>query len=214
MLTLNAENRNLFGKQLKKDRALGKLPVVIYGPKDEPGSFFVDKKEFDKLYKEIGESTVIDFKTPDGSKDVLIYSVDYDPVSSETIHADFYVIEKGKKVEVDVELEFIGEAPAVKSLNGVLVKVMHELPIEAMPKDLPHNIPVDMSVLVDFSSQITVADLKIPAGVTVLAEADEVIALISQPQEEEVESTETLDLENIEVEKKGKKETEAETDES
>ncbi|MDQ5957763.1 MAG: large subunit ribosomal protein [Patescibacteria group bacterium] len=207
MLTLNAEKREVFGKTLKFARKDGKLPVVIYGRKQEAENYFIDTKEFNKVYKEAGESTVIEFKTAAGDHDVLVKDADHDPISGEVIHVDFYVVEKGKKVEVEVPLVFEGESPAVKNLNGVLVKVIHDLPIEAMPKDLPHDITVDISGLVDFDSQITVADLKLPAGVTVMIEENEVVALVSEPKDEPVES-EPVDISAIEVEQKGKKDEE------
>lgn len=209
MLTLKAEPRSVFGKGLRKPRAAGQLPVVIYGRKQEALSFFVDNKEFTKIHKEAGESTVIDFKSEKGDLDVLIYGVDYHPVSGAIIHADLYVVEKGKKVEVDVPLTYVGESLAVKNAGGVLVKVMHELPIEAKPADLPHDIEVDISALTDLDSQITVADLKLPAGVTATVEAEEVVVLISEAKDEPVEE-EPVDLSAIEVEKKGKKEEEGE----
>ncbi len=210
MLKLNAQKRDLFGKKLKASRSEGLLPVIVYGHKEESTPFFVDRKEFEKVFKEAGESTVIDLKSPEGDKSILVYAVDYNPVSGLPIHADFYAVEKDKMVEVDVELVFVGESPAVKGLNGILVKVMHALPIEAKPADLPHDIKVDISTLVDFDSQITVADLILPSGVTFLIEGEEVVALVSAPQEEVEISAEAPDLSNITVEKKGKKEDEGE----
>jgi large subunit ribosomal protein L25 len=125
-----------------------------------------------------GESSVIELtglgKAP---IQVLIHEVDLDPVTSIPRHADLYAIEKGAKVEVAVPLSFIGESPAVKA-GANLVKVMHELEIEADPANLPHEIEVDISKLAAEGDQIHVSDLKIPHGVTVKAEADEVVALI------------------------------------
>ena len=203
MLNLKAEKREDFGKKLKKAREAGSLPVIVYGRKEEAGAYFVDLKEFNKIYKEAGESAVVELKTADGDKDILIYDVAYHPVTGVPVHADFYVVEKGKKVEVDVPIIFEGESPAVKGLNGILVKVMHELSVEAMPKDLPHDIKVDISVLVDFDSQILVKDIKLPSGVVCLADAEEPVALVSEPKEEEEEEVEVADISKIEVEKKG-----------
>jgi large subunit ribosomal protein L25 len=104
---------------------------------------------------------------------------------------------------VDIPLEFEGVSPAVKDLGGSLVKVMHEVKISAMPKDLPHNIIVDISSLVDFQSQILAKDIKVPAGVELMENPEEVVALVSEPREEK-EETAPVDLSAIEVEKKGK----------
>ncbi len=165
MVTLKASPRKIFGKQLKTSRDEGLLPVVVYGRKEKSQAFFVNTKEFKKVLALAGESTVVSFESPTGNLDVLIYGVDYHPVKNEPIHADLYAVEKGKKVEVNVPLSFVGEAPAIKELGGTLVKVLHEIKIEALPKDLPHEIEVDISGLATFEDHITISDLKLPAGV-------------------------------------------------
>lgn len=209
-IQFTAETRTVFGNKLKASREAGKLPIVIYGPKEEAASFFVDAKDFKKMFKEAGESSIVTLATPDGNKETLIKEVTVHPVSGEPLHADFYVVEKGKKVEVAVPLIFVGEAPAEKELGGTLVKVAHEIQIEAMPKDLPHEIEVNIESLVDFDARILVKDLKLPAGVTAITEGEEIVALVGASGEEVEESDETADLASIEVEKKGKKEVEAE----
>ncbi len=134
----------------------------------------------------------------------------YDPVSSMPLHVDFYAIEKGKKVIVNVPIEFVGEAPVLK-LGGVLTKVLYELEIEAMPKDLPHEIEVDVSSLTDFDSHITVADVPMPAGVTVLNDLEETVVVASEVIEEVDVAVEAVDMSAIEVEEKGKKDEEGES---
>jgi len=210
MLKLAATERQTFGKQLKKERAAGQLPVAVYGPKEPAKAYFVDRKEFAKLFKAAGESTVVTLSSPDGDKDILIKEVSTHPTTGEIIHADLYAIEKGKKLEVAVPLEFVGLAPAIKELSGILVKVLHEVEVRAMPKDLPRDIEVDVSGLATLDSQILVKDLKIPARVEVLTGPEEVVAAISVAKEEPVEEA-PVDLDSIEVEKKGKKEEEEPT---
>ena len=208
MIKLGAKTRNTLGKKLKKARLAGDLPAVLYGPKDDTLNIFVNTKEFKKIFRAAGESSIIDLTTPVGDKDVLIKEVSFHPASGEPIHVDFYAIEKGKKVEVDVPLTFSGVSPAIKDLAGTLVKVMHELPIEAMPKDLPHDIVVDISTLVNLDSQILVKDLSVPTGVEVKIDGEEVVAAITVAKEEEETPAGPIDLSAIEVEKKGKIEEE------
>lgn len=136
----------------------------------------------------------------------MIQDVQYHPVKSHVIHADFLVIEKGQKVHVKTPIEFTGESAAVKA-GGVLVKVMHELSIEGEPTAIPHEFIVDLSALTDNDSVIHVSDIKLPAGVELYhINPEDVIASISVAQEE-VEIA-PVDLSAIEVEKKGKKEDE------
>ena len=213
MLTLKAEIRDTHTKP-ETIRKAGKIPAVFYGKKEASTVISVPKIDFLKVWKEAGESSVVTLETPVGIKESLIHAVDLDPITGIPRHADFYVFEKGRKVIVELPIEFIGVSPAVKDLGGMLVKVLHEIKIEAMPKDLPHNINIDISSLVNFGDQILAKDITLPTGVTLKEHEDEVVALVSAPREEKEEEVETpIDLSTIEVEKKGKEET-TETNES
>ena len=203
MVTLKAELRD---KAVKADkiRKAGKIPAVFYGKKEASTPISIPMADFEKVWKEAGESSVVSIETPEGTVESLIHDVEFDPVTGRPIHADFYVFEKGHKVEIEVPLAFEGVSPAVKDLGGSLVKVLHVLKIEAMPKDLPHEIKLDISLLVDFQSQILAKDISMPNGVTLLENPDEVVALVSAPREEKEEEVAAPDLSTIEVEKKGK----------
>jgi len=206
MVTLSVSKREK-GSKPRTLRTGGLLPAVFYGPKEESTSIAVDMRAFEKVWQEAGESTVITLTGIGDEKEALIQDVDVDPVTGTPRHIDFYIIEKGKKVTVETPLEFIGESPAVKNLGGTLVKVQHELEVEALPKDLPHELSVDISTLTTLDSVITVKDIALPEGVVAIAPPDEVVASIAAQKEEE-ETTGTIDMESIEVEKKGKKEEE------
>ncbi|MBI2618211.1 50S ribosomal protein L25 [Candidatus Kaiserbacteria bacterium] len=198
-------------KSLKELRKGKEMPAVFYGPKETSTPIAVETHTFKKIWRNAGESTVIELKGDGISKEALIYDVDFDPITGEPRHADFYVMEKGKKVTVEVPLEFIGVSPAVKELGGVLVKVLHDIKIEVLPKDLPRHIEVDVSPLVTFESKIFVKDIVIPARVVLLSTPDEVVALVNEVKEEEEIVPEPVSIEDIEVEKKGKQEEETES---
>ena len=205
MLELKIEKREEIGKP-KKLREAGVLPAVFYGKKEEATPISVSARDFEKLYKEAGESTVVTLSGIGKPKEVLIHEVDFDPVTSVPRHVDFYVLEEGKKVQVNVPLEFIGEAPAIKELGGNLVKVLHDIEIEVAPKNLPKNIEVDISGLIDFTSRVFAKDIKLPESAELITKEDEVAALVAEAVEEKEEEVAAPDLESIEVEKKGKEE--------
>ena len=115
MLEMTLEKRDTFGKKLAKSRAGGKLPVVVYGSKHASGSYFVPAKEFKKVWKAAGESTLVSLKEEKKTYDVLIQDVAVHPLTGEPMHADFYAIDANKPVEVKVALEFVGVSEAVKS---------------------------------------------------------------------------------------------------
>ncbi len=205
--TLHAEKRTERGKRLRALRAGGKLPAVLYGPKEPSAALSLSLGEFEKVFREAGESTVITLSGLGEDKEVLVQDIAHDPVTGAPIHVDFYAIEKGKKVTVHVPIVFIGEAPVEKA-GGVLTKVLHELEIEAMPKDLPHEIAVDVSSLTAFDSQIAVSDIAAPAGVAILNDSEEVIVVAAEAVEEAETPPEQVDMSTVEVEERGKKEEE------
>ena len=202
MFKLKVEKRDL-KESLDALRKSGQMPAVFYGPKDTSTPIKMSLVDFKKAWKTAGESTVVSLEGSGIDADVLIHDVDLDPVTDVAIHADFYAIEKGKKLSVDVPLQFIGVSPAVKDLGAVLVKVAHEIEIEALPKDLPHSLEVDISTLINFDSVITAGEIKLPAGVVLKVKTEEVIASVYEPKEEVVEVA-PVDISAIEVEKKGK----------
>lgn len=208
MQELNIEKRDKVGSKVNAIlRASGKMPGVVYGRTHESTPIAVAQKAFEKVWKEAGESSVVTLTGSEGKIEVLINNVDIDPVSGNPRHVDFYAIEKGKKVEVEIPLEFTGVAPAEKALGGIVIKVIHELAIEALPKDLPHEIVVDLSTLKDFESQILVKDIVLPVGVIAIADPEDVVATVSQATEELEEPVAVTDISSIELsEERGKKE--------
>ena len=213
MLTLKAEIRDIHTKP-EVVRLAGKVPAVFYGKKEASTAISIPKIDFLKIWKKAGEYSVVTLETPNGVKESLIQDVDLDPVTGIPRHADFYVFEKGHKVEVELPIEFTGVSPAIKDLGGVLVKVLHKIKIEAMPKDLPRGINIDISGLSTFEDQILARDIKLGEGVTLKENLEKVIALVSAPREEKEEEVLPVDLSAIEVEKKGKEESEEETNEA
>jgi len=195
----------------------GMIPGVVYGVRVENTMVSVPKVDFEKVLKVAGESSTImleikgDESKKEASKkvDVLIHDMQVDPIRGFATHIDFLAIDMNKPVEVTIPVEFTGIAPAEKEGLGVLVKVIHEIEVEALPKDLPHNVTVDLSVLTALDAQIHVKDITLPKGVKMITDENEVIALIAPIKEEVVEEA-PVDLSAIEVEKKGKKEEEAE----
>jgi large subunit ribosomal protein L25 len=208
MLILQAQVRDTKGN-LEALRKEGKIPAVFYGKKTESTPITLNKSDFLKAWKQAGESSVVTIKSDKFSVDTLIKDVQIDPVTDIPVHVDFYVFEKGKKIDVSVPLEFTGSAPAVKDLGGILVKVLHDLKISADPTHIPHSIEIDVSSLVDFDSKIFAESVKLPSAVVLKELPTEVVAFVSKPREEKEEDAVAPDLSTIEVEKKGKKEEEA-----
>lgn len=216
MLSISAKKRSEKGKKNSQLRNRGLVPAVLYGHNTDAVALALKANEFEKIYQEAGESSLIKLKIDaDETKEermVFIYDIQKHPVSDRIIHADFYQAKMDEAMQVEVPLVFNGEAPAVKDLGGVLVKNLYSVEVEALPQDIPHEIEIDIVSLKTFEDSIRVKDLQVSDKVTILADAEEGVVSVNPPRSdeelEELEETPTESVEDVEVEKKGKEEDE------
>lgn len=217
-ITLQAQSRAITGRQVKTLRNEGLVPGVIYGHGFNPLTLQVNSKDFEKAYKQAGQSTIVYLDLEGQNYPTIIQDVALDPVSDKFLHADFYKVRLDEKITAHIPVVFVGESPAVKDLQGILVKNINELEVEALPTDLPHEISVDISVLRNFHDSITVGDLKLGNKVELKAKPEDAIVLVQEPRsEEELKAeleTPTATAEDVEVIKKEKEEEVAEEGEA
>ncbi len=191
-------------------RANGQIPAVIYGPKQDSVAVVIDDKAFNKVRKEAGESTMITITGLKEPVEVLIKDVDFNPLKQLVTHVDLYAVERGKAMTTSVPLHFINEAPVEESKAGSVTKVLHEVEVTCMPSNLPNHIDVDLGMLKAVEDKIHVGDLQLPTGVTVNTTAEDPVAVVSaarQTVSEDTEEAPAVDMDAIEVEKKGKEES-------
>ncbi|PIU77788.1 MAG: 50S ribosomal protein L25 [Candidatus Moranbacteria bacterium CG_4_10_14_3_um_filter_44_15] len=183
-LILDATKREKNKKKSKRDKET--IPAVLYGKGIENILVRIKNKDFQDIYSQVGESTV--FKLSLEGKDernVIVKEAQRDILDGRPIHADFYQVRMDEEIEAMVEVEFIGEAPTVKDLGGVLVKNVDEIEVKCLPGDLPPKIVVDVSRLKTFDDYIYVKDLKISKKVELLIDPETVVAMVSPPRSEE-----------------------------
>lgn len=207
-LILNAEIRTATGRRVKQLRVDGKIPAVLYGRAEENINLSLDRKEFEKLYKQAGSSTIVTVKIADGeSVKTLIFEPQYNPLTDKIMHVDFYKVNMKEEIHTEIPLSFIGESPAVKDLEGNLITSKDEIEVKCLPDKLVSEIEVDISVLKTFDDSIKISDLIIPEGIEVINEPEEIVAMVSAPRsEEELEEmeapaadTEKAAIENMEA---------------
>lgn len=167
-------------------RKRGSVPAVFYGPKEGATAIAIDALRLERVWKEAGETTVITLTGVGEDKDTLIHDAQFHPVTGKLLHADFYVLEKGKKVKINIPLEFEGQAPAEKA-GHIVVKALHEIEIEVAPAELPRSLAVDLSKLEQVGDHITVAEIKLPASATLVTHRDEIVVSVTEFKEEPVE---------------------------
>lgn len=200
MISLSAKPREEFGS--------GMIKAVVYGPGVENANIVIDEKEFKKVFRQAGESSLIELTIGKEKRPVLVHEIQKDSVSDLIIHIDFYQADLKEEVQVAVPLVFEGVAPAEKELGGTLNKNMLELEVKALPTNLPQEIKVDISGLKTFEDHILVKDLKVPANVTIIKGGDEIVAAVLAPVkvEEELAAEITENVEDVEKVEKEKKE--------
>lgn len=184
-MDLAVKTRESVGKKTTALRQEGLIPAELYGHGLKNKHLAVPAREFNKVFKEAGENTVVTLTTGTEKHPVLIYDVQRDFLTGEVAHVDFYAVKMDEKLKAKVPLEFIGEAPAVREKGAVLNKAMTEVEVEAFPQDLPHRLTVDISALDDFGKTIYVKDLAAPRGVEILVEAETAVITATEPMKEE-----------------------------
>lgn len=195
---LSAELRG--DKKANNLRAEGKITAELYGPDVKNQGLALNYNDFVKAYNEAGESSLVNLEADGKKYNVLITGIQVHPLTGKYIHADLRQVSMTEKIEAEVELKFIGEAPAVKGLGGVFIANKSILAIEALPGDLVSEFEVDVSGLATFDDKILVKDIKMPAGVAALDAPEELVAMVAEPAKEEVPSM-TAEEEKAAIEK-------------
>ena len=190
--TLDGNLREQTGRKVKNLRMRGALPANVYGKGLQSQSIEVDTAKFKAVFAHAGETGVVELTIDGHVKPVLIHNIQRDPVSSEILHVEFYQVDLKQKVKTNVPIVFVGEAPIVLSKTAVLLTLLSEVEVEALPNDLPEKIEVDISVLTDLDQEVQVADLQVPEGVTIVTDASvgvvKATAIVSkEAQEQEAE---------------------------
>ena len=186
MLTLEVKPRE---SSESKDalRSRGVLPAVFYGPKEDSTAIAIDMLQFERTLRLAGQTSVVTLKGAGVDKETLLHDVQYHPVTGRPVHADFYVLEKGKKVEIAVPIEFAGQAPAEKA-GHIISKALHEIEIEVAPAELPHSLIVDLTKLANVGDHITAGQIALPPSATLITHADEIVASVMEFKEEKMEA--------------------------
>lgn len=186
-IKLTAKKRTAFGRKVKQLRKKGILPANIYGAKIESLSVEVPLKEFQKVYREVGETRIVDLSLDSKLRPVLIHNVQLDPLTRTPLHTDFYQVDLKQKVKTKVPIELVGESPAVAEKTGLLLQLLSEVEIEALPGDLPKKISLDVGSLSQIDQELKVSDLEVAKGVTILTDNNLAVVKVGELVSKEAE---------------------------
>ncbi len=176
---LRVEKRKVLGKKVKKLRRDGILPANVYGKDIKSTAVQLPTKDFNAIYATVGETGLVDLDLDGQTIPVLIQNV-YSDFRGNYLHADFFKVNLKEKVKAGIPIEVVGEPKAVTEKIGILMNIISEVEVEALPTDLPEKIEVNVEHLTNIDDQITVADLKVSPQVSVLTDSAQVVSKIAE----------------------------------
>lgn len=183
-LILKAEKRSIVGRKVKKLRREGILPGNLYGKKIKSTSLQVRLEDFIKVFREAGETGIVDLVVNGKKNPVLIHNVQLDPVTDTPLHVDFLKVDLKEKVQARIPVELVGESPAEEKGLGTVVLYIDEIEVEALPGDLPDKFEVDLSKLEAVDQTVTIKDVVTDSSkVQVKADPDQILVKVEPPKE-------------------------------
>jgi len=215
-ILLDAEPRDVIGKQVKALRRQGKVPGILYGRSMQPTPILMDLRNATRTLGPLAPSALVTVVLAGEKHLALVREKQRDFIRGTLKHVDFQAVSMKEKLRVNVLVDLVGLAPAIKDFNGVLVEGLTEVEVECFPQDLPSKISVDISGLNKIGDSVTVRDLIMPPNVASLDNPDDMIVIVTaQAAEEVVEVAPVAVVEAVEegepeVIEKGKKEEEEE----
>ena len=183
-VTLNAQRRTVLGKQVKHLRRDGILPANVFGHQQESQAIQVDAHEMERALKTHGPTQLYKLViAPDGHEDtVIVRHITRQPASNVIQHIDFFHVQMTERMRAKAPIRLVGEAPAVRLLDGVLIQSLDYAEVEALPADLPDALELDISDMSDLNTSRHASALKPPRNVTLLTPADEIVVTIQAPR--------------------------------
>src|SRR6266567_7265582 len=187
-MQLKSSPRQPLGKRSRRMMREGKLPAIVYGHNTEPTPLTLDRIEFQKVFVKSGRTHLVDLVI-DGNRTekVLVREIQTHPRRQGPIHVDFYQVNLQERIEVEVPVHVVGESAPVKQGDGDVLQPMHSIRVECLPSEIPEAFEVDLTPLDEIDAELRVSDLKVPAGVTVLDEPEELVVKIVHKRELKVE---------------------------
>jgi large subunit ribosomal protein L25 len=177
--SLAAEPRDVTGKKVAVLRRAGRLPGVVFGHGISSENVSVDAHDFELLRRNAGQNALIDLSVHGkAARPVLVHGVQVHPVHRRPLHVDLFLVRMTEELIVDVPLVATGTSLAIENLNGTLLHPIESVRVRALPDHLPQSIEYSIDGLVDFDAVVKVSDLEIPDDVTLLTDAEEIVAKV------------------------------------
>jgi len=188
-IKLEATTREIVGKKVRFLRRKGVTPVHLFGHNVESMALQCDTAQLQHVLGQAGQTRLIGLMVDRAEKprNVLVREVQRDSLTGKLLHADFYQVRLAEKVKIEVPIALVGEAPALKSKENILVQDLNRLAIECFPDRIPSSVEIDLGSLTEREQAIRVKDIHLGEGITVLDDPERLVVKIGAPRAERVE---------------------------
>jgi large subunit ribosomal protein L25 len=208
---LTATRRTVIGKRLGPLRRSGQVPAVMYGPGTESQPLQINAREAARIFRRVHGAELIDLDVDGTVHKVLVHDLQRHAIRGDFLHVDFYAVDMNRTIRVRIPVRLVGNAPAVTTHSGVLVRGLSDIEVETLPIHLVTAIETDLAELKEIGQAIHVRDLFVPKEITVLTDPDELVARVTfQAKEEDLTPQAATTPAEVEVIEKGKAEEEGE----
>lgn len=191
-ISLEAHPRSLVGKKVKRLRGQGQTPIHLFGRGLASQALQAETATLRRVLVRAGKNRPVSLQIEGDKESYLAFvrEIQFHPLTEEVLHVDFYRVETGIRLQVEVPINLVGEASAVAMQGAWLVQTLRSLLVECLPLEVPEAITVDVSHLESFDQAIRVKELQVPSGVAVLTDPEQLVVQVARPQREEVAAVE------------------------
>ena len=198
-IELQATNREIRGRKVRFLRRQGIIPIHLFGHGVEPVALQCDTMQLKRVLPQAGKTKIINLILDEAKrpKNVMVREIQRDPLTGELLHVDFYQVRMAEKIKVEVPIVPVGEAPALKSKENMLLQELNSLTIECLPDQIPASVELDLSSLTEAGQAIQVQDIMLGEGITVLTDPKHIVVKISLRPLEKMEEVEEAVVEEV-----------------
>ncbi len=188
-IELQASDREIQGRKVRFLRRQGIIPVHLFGHSIESVALQCDAAQLQRVLAQAGKTRLINLKLDKAKRprNVVVREIQRDLLTGELLHVDFYQVRMEEKIKVEVPIVPVGEAPALKLKENMLLQELNKLTIECLPDKIPASIEVDLNSLTEAEQAIHVRDITLDEGVAILNDPEHVVVKISLRRVEKVE---------------------------
>lgn len=196
-IKLELEPRAITGKKVKQLRRAGAVPVHLYGPDIASRPLQCEEKQLLRALRQAGSANPItlSIQGEPGERLTFAREIQWNPVRGDLLHVDFLAVSANRPVAAQVPVILTGESPGAQRTGGAVAQVLYQLEVEALPLEIPNEIEIDLSQLVDTNAQVRAIDITLPANVALLTDPETLVARVDAGRAviEETPDTTTAD---------------------